>query len=253
MSICSGRLIIEPASKKQVPEDWYRKNELGLVQVILKSTSIDGYRYVGYSTGLYGKKKTGGVTLQFKGLLTNSDAYSIFNAETTRVRTTKHGKKGSLLPKGQFRVGVKSNFYKFWQCCGLKARGNSVYHQYMGNLKGLTFALSEVTKGRVQNYGITPLELDFTSIYTSILGAPLASKVQVTDKQLTSNAQVSNASTDMTSPQATQGLQPTTATYKNNYGNTVPSYKVIREAGTTLDIPIGSAEVHRWLEAYQSD
>lgn len=79
----------------------------------------DAFRYEGYSAGRYEEHKSAGVTLRFTSVLTGETAYAIFNVDLTRKRTTVGGKAGAPLPAGEFRVGERSHFYKFWQGTGL--------------------------------------------------------------------------------------------------------------------------------------
>ena len=74
---------------------------------------VTDLQYISYSTGLYGRKNAGGVTLQLLCERTGEDYYVIFNADIKRKRNFKDKKAGTPLPKGRFSVGRKSAFYKF--------------------------------------------------------------------------------------------------------------------------------------------
>ena len=52
-------------------------------------------------------------------MLSGQSVYAVFNADLTRQRNTTTAKAGALLPKGQFRIGKRSHFYKFWMGTGL--------------------------------------------------------------------------------------------------------------------------------------
>ena len=101
---------------------------------------VTGLQYLSYSTGLYGRKNAGGVTLQLLCERTGEDYYVIFNADIKRKRNFKDKKAGTLLPKGRFSVGRKSAFYKFWLSTGITIPPRlSAFNDYMGKLKGLLY------------------------------------------------------------------------------------------------------------------
>ena len=101
---------------------------------------VTDLQYISYSTGLYGRKNAGGVTLQLLCEGTGEDYYVIFNADIKRKRNFKDKKAGTLLPKGRFSVGRKSAFYKFWLSTGITIPPRlSAFNDYMGKLKGLLY------------------------------------------------------------------------------------------------------------------
>ncbi|WP_444925870.1 hypothetical protein ACJJI4_16950 [Microbulbifer sp. TRSA002] len=140
IAVDSGRLTLTPASGHPVPAEWLSEHERPLITEASRLASVEPLEYVGYSVGNYGPSKRGGVSLQFRSLVDGSERYSVFNAETRRNRTTKHGKKGSPLPSGQFRITTRFKFYGFWVSTGLPVpRRLSAFHDYMGKLAGLVF------------------------------------------------------------------------------------------------------------------
>ena len=140
LAILGGKLVITSASGKPVPKEWLEANKEKLILEVLERIRLDAFVYDSYSTGRYGKQNFCGVCLQFGSLLSNINPYVIFNAELDRVKDTSKGKKGSPLPTGQFRVGKRSSFYKFWAGLGLKTPQRlSSFHDYMGNLNNIVF------------------------------------------------------------------------------------------------------------------
>ncbi|MCO1337124.1 hypothetical protein MO867_22630, partial [Microbulbifer sp. OS29] len=108
--------------------------------------------------GNYGPRKNGGVTLQFRSLIDGRDWYAIFNAYTTRARTTKHGKAGSPLPKGHFRMGKRSNFLKFWNRTGLKMpKSLDAFSDCMGKLRGQIFTGHPANGERLEAATLAPV------------------------------------------------------------------------------------------------
>ena len=140
VEVTNGLLNITPPSNKSIPEQWLSDNRENIINEIARLSNNDIYVYDSYSTGRYGKHKSAGMTLQFVNLSTGEQCHVTYNVELKRSRTTKKGKKGDDLPKGQFRVTNKFRFYKFWQSTGLKLPPRlSAFHDYMGNLKNLYF------------------------------------------------------------------------------------------------------------------
>ena len=156
ISIQNGQLQISPASGRQPPLEWMRDHAEVLVSEILRAVGEDAFLYRDYSTGFYGRRRSGGVTLQFESVVNREPAYVIFNADLKRLRGAK---KGAPLPPGQFRVGERSNFYKFWQSTNLALpRRLSALHDYMGNLKGIFFS-GDVQNERLDAGTLRPLQL----------------------------------------------------------------------------------------------
>jgi len=88
-----GRLVIHPKSGKEIPRKWLKEHTTPIVDEIIKATGVTAFRYSDYSTGHYGKHKASGLTLQFADMQKRDSPYVIFNADLTRARDTKYGKK----------------------------------------------------------------------------------------------------------------------------------------------------------------
>lgn len=222
VSIEQGRLAISPASGKSVPADWLQTQSPILLREILAALSIDAYEYVSYSTGLYGRIKAPGLTLQLASIVTGNNAYTIFNADLSRDRTTKAGVKGTPLPKGHFRIGRRSHFYKFWHSTRLPLpKRLSSLHDYMGNLQGILFTADKVQdqKSRLDAGSLAPL---------SITAAEIRNAFQPDSNRTVSGQTTDNHQTTMPDknlPQAhiNQCSQRSSATCATNHGETVIS------------------------------
>jgi hypothetical protein len=170
VELIKGQLVITPASKHPVPKKWLSENSACLLIEIATLFDINVYVYDSYSTGNYGKHKSPGVTLQLINLTTGEDCYVTFNVELKRSRTSKSGVKGSCLSKGQFRVGKKYKFYKFWLSTGLSLPPRlSSFHDYMGNLKQLFFIPSFDRGAKIKDKIIPLLNLCNNEILTKFL------------------------------------------------------------------------------------
>ena len=116
------------------------------------SKEITDLRYISYSAGRYHKGLNAGITLSFESERTGNFYYTIFNVELNRLRTTKRYAAGDPLPKNQFRVGKRHEFYKLWNRLGLKMPPRlSSFHDYMGNLKPCVLSGLARSDGKLAN------------------------------------------------------------------------------------------------------
>ncbi len=182
-----GQLAIQPASGKPVPPQWIAEHAPDICRAILTAADLDAFEYVGYTTGHYGKHKASGVTLQFVSVITGENVYAIFNADLTRQRTTAGGKAGAPLPKGQFRVGKRSHFYKFWLSTGIPVRRLSDFHDYMGHLSGILCA-GNIVGDRIDVGTLRPVSLSEAEI------AVLPDTIPTPSRQARPTKKPSNAS-----------------------------------------------------------
>ena len=228
ISMERGQLIINQSDGTPVAKSWIQSHQAQLVGEILKQTNRDALLYIGYSADKYGDKLAGGVALQFTHVLTGAEVYTIFNADISRSRTTKHGKAGSPLPQGQFHVAKGSGFCKFWASTGLPSRKLSSYYEYMGKLKLLIFESQDVStsNNRLNSSLLKPLHISFHEVKEAFgfSDSPPTSFRQATDKPPT-------VTTDKETlqPSKTLGLQADSTAGANYYGKTVIRKKVIRE------------------------
>jgi hypothetical protein len=251
VSIQQGRLIIQPASGKPVPVEWLIESTPDICRAILKASGLDAFEYIGYHSGHYGKHKAPGVTLQLVSVVTGEAAYAIFNADLTRQRTTAKGVAGTALPKGQFRVGERSHFYKFWQSTGLPLpKRLAAFHDYMGNLKGIMFT-GTVLDGRLQAGNISPLGVPAKHVLTTIL----PDNCHTTPGQLPDKPQTSQPDNETAVSHATQGFQPIQTACVSNHGNTVISKQGNKVSPINSLTPRKTPQdqsVDEWLADYES-
>lgn len=145
VALDNGQLIIQPASGREVPEEWLEEHRDVLALTLATRANTSLYKYVGYTVGAYGKHKADGVTLQFVNMATGQEVYAIFNVDRERAQDSPKGKAGTKLPAKQFRVRKKMDIYKFWLRTGLeepKQRHLSEFHVLMGKLKPVLFTMS---------------------------------------------------------------------------------------------------------------
>jgi len=218
VSIVKGSPLIIAASGKQVPEKWLTDNRRLLLLEIINLLNVDAYTYIGYSTGRYGRNLYQGVTLQFEETQDFSEAHAILNAEITRARNSKHGKAGEDLPKGQFRVSPKHNFYKFWRSTGLKFPiRNSAFFDYMGKLKEIIFVGELDYKSKFHNKTLRALELSSELIMAAYIQS-LPDNTQTTTKQYPNNYQTRMPNKEVTSKHAANDTALNSSTRESKYG-----------------------------------
>lgn len=226
-----GRLVIRSASGKPIPQDWFQDHAPGLTQQILNTLEIEAYEYRAYKTGHFGKAKHAGVTLQFRSVVANSSAYTIFNADLTRTRTTKTGKAGSALPDGHFRVGEFSNFYKLWIEAGLAApKSLTAFHDCMGKLRSILFT-AEMTAGRenrMKSGSIRPVSVSAEQVRVAFSPDNLQTKTG----QAPDNFRTTLPDKESAQHLEARGFQPKSTTCHESHGKTVISD--CEYTGTTL-------------------
>ncbi len=217
IEIIHGRLTITPASGKEVPEQYLADNKDSLTIEIARLLNLQVYTFSSYSTGHYGKHNSAGVTLQFVNITTGEQSHMTFNAELKRARTTPRGKKGSSLPKGQFRITNKYMLYKFWLSTGLKLPPRlSVFHDYMGNLKQLYFMPNVNCQGKVIDKMIPLLNVPYT-IICSYLTNILPYNNHTTATQEAHKRHTSMPNNKINQSHINKGIKDNLTTCLNNY------------------------------------
>lgn len=232
VSITQGKLLIKPSSGLPVPPKWLRQHELSLINDICLLLNFNALRYVSYSTGCYGSKKSEGITLQFINLHTNEDAYLIFNASLKRVRNSRGGKKGEQLPGKQFIASGRSSFYKFWCSTNLPLpRSLSKFYECMGKLKPLIFTGKVDLNNRIAGKKLLLLEASYQNILAKSnltlsgnINTNLNAKEPLIFRQETAKKPLSFTAKDIELGHAVNELAPNQSTCPSKYG-----YKVIRK------------------------
>ena len=187
---------------------------------------LNSLRYDSYASGMYGKHKAGGVTLQFICETTGANYYAIFNADLKRKRNTKQHKAGTLLPSGRFSVGRRSQFYQFWFSTGLDMPQRlSGFSDSMGKLKAFTFC-AKVTKGsRLDSGTLVPLMSKPPKLMV------VSNSVPTTIQQLPNKIPTRIANNDSPPPPVIGDSQENQTTCLNNYG-------ISKQGTTDTRIPI---------------
>jgi hypothetical protein len=251
--IDNGQLLINPASKITVPDQWMIENQDSLVLSITLLCGINILKYEDFSTGNYGSKRAGGVTLQFFDLNTGLMSYAIFNANLTRARNTASGKAGTPLPPRQFRVGERSSFYKFWCQSGLIApKRLSTFSDKMGLLKVVLFT-GDYDKGeRLSKNSIRPVNISCDQINNCICNS--VDNSPTISRQLTDNVPTRKPDKETPENHTPRALQAVSTTGEANYGNTFTrecGYKGKPIPVTDRDSRVNRQSNSEWLEGYE--
>lgn len=173
-------------------------------RAVLMAAGLDAFEYVGYKTGHYGKHKAPGLTLRFASVITGETVHAIFNVDMTRQRTTVGGKAGDPLPTGQFRVGERSHFYKFWLGTGLQVPDRMQrFHKCMGKLSGILFD-GTLNNDRFEAHTIRPVSLTAEQVRMAVLGH----KEGTTWAQLRHKEGTSSGHKETVEGQAMRGFEP---------------------------------------------
>lgn len=251
MSIELGQLAIQPASGKPVPPEWISTNRARLCREALMSLGLDAFEYTDYSTGHYGKTRSAGITLRFVSLMNGQSVYAVFNADLTRQRNTAKAKAGAPLPKGQFRIGKRSHFYKFWMGTGLPfPRRLSAIHDYMGKLRNVLLTGS-LAGDRVDAGSLVPVSLSAEQFRKAVL--PDNSRTR--SGQLPDNIRTNVPDKEMATDHEPQGLQTIPTTCASNHENKLirkDEYKTFPYTPIDTPKPPQDQTVDEWLEAYSS-
>lgn len=248
VAVEQGRLAISPASKRQPPAEWLALHERNLIAQTARLAKVSAFEYLSYSVGQYGPSRAGGVTLQFQCITTAQPLFAIFNADTKRARSTRHGKAGSPLPAGQFRVGRRSAFYQFWASTGLPIRRLSDFNDYMGKLGGFVFT-GELSQGeRLNASTLRPLAVTSGELATLARSASAPPDNNPTNhRQAPDNSPTSLPDKESPNSQQSRYIQPISTTGEINYGKTVIRQR--GRAGRTI-IP-EEQSIDEWLDDYE--
>jgi hypothetical protein len=240
VSITQGKLLIKPSSGLALTKSWLKENETLLINDICRLFNIVPLRYISYTTGSYGVKKSQGITLQFSNLLSAEDAYIIFNANLTRSRTTNRAKKGDLLPGKRFIVSERSGFYKFWLSTRLPLpRSPSKFYECMGKLKLLTFTSPIDFNNRITDKKLPLLEVSFQEIlnkqnlfFSDKVSDNTTAKQPLKVRQETAKHPLVFTASETEQKHSLSGLTQNQSTCTSKYGNTVIRKEVLSTGGS---------------------
>lgn len=235
VDIIDGRIILNSGLKTSASEAWLTKNNSNLIRDFARLLGIDIYQYESYSTGNFSLDRYAGVCLSFINLVTLEEAHIIFNANLERQRTTRNGSKGTSLPKGQFRVGKRHSFCKFWLSTGLDLPNRlSSFHQYMGNLKPLLFVPEVSISRKITNSKkIIPLLNVTHNEILSLFNSKSAFNKHTGDKQPAFNPHTNLTDKEVDVSPIDKGVKQL-----SNAGE--PKYELSDQGSTVIDTPLVS-------------
>lgn len=248
-----GRLIITPLSGKPVPDEWLKLNRAALVCEIASAAAINIFQYRRYHAGKFGVRNFDGVLLHYTNIVTGDTAQVFFNCETARARTTKAGKKGEPLPKGQFRVSANHAFAKYWLGLGLALPRLSEFHYCMGKL-GLVYVTGvQDEKGKIDKATLKPVTLNNDELKKAFLiGERLPDNSPIKTRQLPDNSPIRVPDKETMQNKAHQGFYGNSST---DEVSTILSNQVSASKALPLDslsMEFEQQSVDEWLVDYDS-
>ncbi len=259
ISIQEGRIHIEPANGQPVPAAWARDHQEELISQILERCSIPAYQYQTYSAGKYQGGRYPGIHLSFREISSGADAYTIFNAQVTRARTTRHGTAGSLLPPGHFRVQKGSKFLQFWRRTGLpRPRRLSSFHDYMTKLENIAFTGSLSEGNRLDKDSLIPVSIPYEQVRHPQQHPDQPDNARTIFGHPPDNLRPKPSDKDFRNPDNKQGVTGFSGTGRICCGTKVKGVTGSRESSlsgytSSTDLRAGGPEsqtVEEWLAAY---
>lgn len=256
IEISQGKLIIESASGRPVPNDWLAKKSTQILLEICRATDQQLFQYTRYSTGFYGTSQSySGLTLTYENILTDETFAVHFNADLTRAITTKNGRKGSRLPKDRFRVGKKYAFTKYWHSLGLETpKRFSDFHERMGKLGTVLVTANINKKNKIEKSSVQLANLSHAILTEVFLTARNTDNIPTISRQAPDNYPTAK-SDNKTEQTRTQHAFPRVSGTSNKYQE--KSNKEKTDKGThppqvsrTLIIP-NHQTTEEWLEDYE--
>lgn len=249
ISICDGRLVIQPASGKPINQEWIEARMWTLASQILELTQVRGLRYLSYDTKPgFGD---GILSLQFEEIHSANSFFAAFNVSVKRARNTTAGNKRSLLPKGHFRFGPRSAFARFLWGTGLEHKKSSAVHGYMGNLKHLIFTGERTAAGKekLDNQTIGLLSVPYEAIKSALEHIQSMDNIHPSHSQPMSMKRPSLMSKESVPAQSRRGIQPNPSTVPENHSNTDNSNAVTQGTVMGRKLPENQS-TDEWLAEY---
>ncbi len=251
LAIDAGAIVLIPKNGDQTTADkWLKDNHDQLLVEILGATGKQAYLYDGYSTGCYGARKAGGVTLQFINPVSGQEAFTVFNAEVKRTRTTKHGKKGTMLPPGHFNIGKRAAFVSLWSRVGLPLpRRLSEFHDCMGKLRNVVLTGTADHNGKIDKTTLNALSISFEEIRDSLSSRKSPDNYPAKSRQLPGNYPARTP--DKVSPlsQEPRGIEPNLTTGGFNHVERLTGTRV-KVIPLSPPLPPEEQSIDDWLDDY---
>lgn len=257
LAIDEGVLIIKPRSGSEVPTTWLKENQEQLTHQVLVLMDQSGFRFHGFTRGSYGERREPGINLKFLDLLTFTDAYTNFNADIHRDRTTLGGDKGKLLPGKRFRVTEHHGFYKFWMRAGLSLPQRlSAFDRVMGKLRKVLFTADyHPTKPeRIRQKTITPLNICYEDILERYFAEKQQHNQSSNSEQTYNNLLTTSVNKESAKSHIESSLQSIPNAGVKNYGKRLTGKKVICSINTEEKKPLSPQHqtMSEWLSEYES-
>ena len=240
--IKSGLLQIFPKSGKKVPCEWLSDNEEGMVATLLWMTRRKGYRYIrftrsgeGYSGGRFP-----GVTLHFREVESDHNAYLVFNTQVIKA-------SGELRKKNEFLPPADGSLVKFWKRTvgNLPNQRRSRMWEHMGKLKPYLYQINIRPNGKGENKSAGLLNISFEDIKASLTDEQRTHYGQVTDAQRTNSTDGNIHQSHVSS-----GLEVNSIKCRLNHEQSHQDSKILSESYSSVDVSNQTAE--EWLEDYNS-
>lgn len=223
VAVEAGRLVITPISGKPVPDVWFRENMPAFMADIAVTTGCSIFQYQRFVVKKFGVQGHDGVMLDYVNICTGEGAQVFYNAELTRDRTTKAGKKGDPLPRGKFRVTKNHAFTKYWLSLGLSLpRRLAEFHDCMGKLGAVYVTGLRNAKGIIDKATLKPVCFSVGELKKAFLiNAQSPDNSLATSRQAPDNCPTRAPDKEPPQTQALQGFQANlstsnTSTYLSN-------------------------------------
>ena len=244
VAIEKGQIVIRPKSGKPA-DDWLKVNARVIYKDVITQAGLDALQYTGYSTGYYTQHKVGGVTLQYRSILTGDLYHVVFNADLKRARGKQ---RGQLLPKGQFRVGELHAFTRFWVGLRLNLpRRLSGFHDCMGKLKSVVITGSIDTNNRILKETIKPLDVSYEKLTVLFNTTKSPDNYLTTFRQPPDNYPTRTPDKESPEPQLQQGLKSNSSTGANEYE--LSNQGITCNGSNVTSLPIQQSN-EEWLADY---
>lgn len=174
--------VIHPKGYR-LEDEWHNRHAPYIISDLGRLLGKKVFRYEGYKTGRFRQGTSPGVLLRYTELVTGEEAYAIFNANLTRIRSTAKAKAGEPLPKKRFLIGAGHGLYKTWLRLGLPGpRRMSEMYKIMGRLKPVFLTAVTDDRGKILNSSINPLNLEAEKVKELLGDKLVAGKGQEWDK-----------------------------------------------------------------------
>lgn len=243
VAIEQGCFVIQPQGDKPVPMDFIAKNQTNFYNEISVVLGKSILQYQSYSTSRFGVKGFEGVLLSYADVNNGQMCSVFFNAELKRLRTTKHGKQGEKLPKGQFRVTNKFAFAHLWIKLGLSLPQKlSTFHECMGKLKSVLILAKVASDGRIQKETIEPFSISYDELLRAFAVTVFSDKAPTTFRQASDYNPTSTTDKKPAQTQVHQGIQANSSTGSNHH---VLRNQVSAIKATSL-VSMNYRDVERW-------